>query len=65
MGLGTGTVLVVVGLLLSAGWVDPPGVLGETALHRAILALGVLLAVAGVVAHILRDRARLSPRVRP
>ena len=58
MGLGTGVVLVLVGLLLSTGVLDLPGVLGETALHRGIVVAGVLLAVAGVVGHTVRDRTR-------
>jgi hypothetical protein len=58
MGLGTGVVLVLVGLLLSTGVLDLPGVLGDSALHRAIVVAGVLVAIAGVVGHTVRDRAR-------
>ena len=57
MGLGTGIVLVLVGLLPRTGVIDLPGVLGEAALHNAVVAAGVLLAAAGLVGHVVRDRA--------
>ena len=61
MGLGTGVVLVLVGLLLTTGVIDLPGLLGDRAFDLGVVIAGSALALLGVATHLMRDR-RIRPR---
>jgi hypothetical protein len=54
MGLGTGVVLVLVGVLLSTDLVDLPGPLGSDAVDRALAIAGAVVIAVALLAHAAR-----------